>query len=138
LKPFNPIAVALSMGATFIARGFSGDIEFTVELIKQAIKHKGYALVDIFQPCVTFNKINTFKWFKENSYKLDENYDPSNKMKAYEIAHDESKYALGIIYQSNERTSFESQLNIFKKEKTPLYERYHDLDKLEKFINAKK
>ena len=68
------MAVAVSLGASFVARAFSGDKEKTKELLK-AILHKGYALVDIFQPCVSFNKVNNYKWFKENTYYLDEDYD---------------------------------------------------------------
>ncbi len=69
LEPFNPIAVALSLGATFIARTFAGDIDRTSDILQKAIKHKGYALVDVFQPCVSFNKVNTFKWFKSGNKK---------------------------------------------------------------------
>ncbi len=64
LEPFNPIAVAIALEASFVARAFIGDIEETKEILKKAVVHKGYALVDIFQPCVSFNKINTFQWFK--------------------------------------------------------------------------
>ena len=70
LEPFNPIAVAIALDASFVARAFIGDMEKTKEILKKAITHKGYALVDIFQPCVSFNKINTYKWFKENTYYL--------------------------------------------------------------------
>ena len=63
--PFNPLAVALSLGATFVARAFSGDVEQTKEIIKEALQHHGYALVDVFHPCVTFNKLNTFAWFRK-------------------------------------------------------------------------
>src|SRR5512136_2357086 len=65
LEPFNPIAVAIALNASFVARAFSGDMEKTKEIIKKAIQHKGYSLVDILQPCVSFNKINTFKWYRD-------------------------------------------------------------------------
>lgn len=71
-NPVNPIGLALAEGATFVARGFAGDIGHLKELYKQALTHKGFALVDVFQPCVTWNKLNTFKWFKERVYRLDE------------------------------------------------------------------
>ena len=67
---FNPLAVALALDATFVARAFTGDILQTKEIIKAAILHKGYALVDVFQPCVVYNKQNTYQWFKEKSYYL--------------------------------------------------------------------
>jgi len=138
LKPFNPIAVAMAAGATFVARASVTDVKTTTEVIKKAIAHDGYALIDVFQPCVTFNKVNTFKWFKDNTYKLPEDYDPSNREEALKLAFKEDKFPLGVIYQSNERKSFESQLNIYKDNKEPLYKRKRDMKKLEEFINSKK
>ncbi len=71
-EPINPLALAMAGGATFVARGFSGDPGHLTSLIAQAISHKGFALVDIFSPCVTFNKINTFDFFRKRVYKLEE------------------------------------------------------------------
>src|SRR5439155_17545141 len=68
----NPMAIAMAGGATFVGRGFAGDPKHLTELIKKAINHKGYALVDVLQPCVTYNKINTYDWYKERVYKADE------------------------------------------------------------------
>jgi 2-oxoglutarate ferredoxin oxidoreductase subunit beta len=136
LNPFNPIAVAIANGATFVARTFVGDIKGAKEIIKKAIRHKGYALVDLFQPCVTFNKINTYAWFNEHTYKLGEDYDPSNKMKALELAFQEDKLPLGIIYEENGKPTFEEQLTIYKENKDPLFKRNVDLNKLESFINS--
>lgn len=97
---FNPIAFAITSGATFVARSFSGDKDHLKAVIKAAIQHKGYALVDIFQPCVTFNHVNTFKWYKDNTYKLDESYDPTDKMRALEKAMEwDNGIPLGIIYK---------------------------------------
>ncbi|MFW5837214.1 MAG: thiamine pyrophosphate-dependent enzyme, partial [Desulfovibrionaceae bacterium] len=67
---FNPMAVAVAMGCGFVARGFSGEIDHLADLLQQAIRHDGFALVDVFQPCVSFNKVNTFKWYQERCYKL--------------------------------------------------------------------
>jgi len=86
LEPFNPLAVAIALDASFVARAFSGDAEQTKEILKKAIKHKGYALVDIFQPCVSFNKLNTFEWFKNNTYYLDDSHDFSNRNDAFKKA----------------------------------------------------
>ena len=80
-EPFNPLAVAIVLGASFVARTFSGDAEHMKKTFKSAINHKGYSLVDVFQPCVTFNKINTYQWFKENTYHLKDSMIPSIKMK---------------------------------------------------------
>jgi len=137
LEQFNPIATAITMGATFVARASSGDPVQTKEIIKKAIRHKGYALVDILQPCVTFNKINTYKWFKENSYYLDENYNSENKMKALEIAFNTEKLALGIIYKNEDKKAFHEQLTIYKENKEPLFKRKHNIKELESFINSK-
>ncbi len=70
LEPFNPVAIAVALDASFVARAFAGDTEETKEILKKAITHKGFALVDIFQPCISYNKVNTYEWFKENTYYL--------------------------------------------------------------------
>ncbi|MFW6325083.1 MAG: 2-oxoacid:ferredoxin oxidoreductase subunit beta, partial [Desulfovibrionales bacterium] len=75
-RSFNPMAVAVAMEASFVARGFSGETDHLVDLIQQAVRHRGFSLVDIFQPCVSFNKVNTHKWYKEHCYKLDD-HDPT-------------------------------------------------------------
>lgn len=96
----NPLAVAISAGATFVARSFSGDKNHLKDIIKKAINHKGYALVDILQPCITFNKVNTFKWYKDRVYKLDENYNAKDKIGAFKKAQEfgDEGIPLGILY----------------------------------------
>lgn len=85
--PVNPISLALSAGATFIARGFSGDNKQETQLLVEAITHKGFAIVDTMQPCVTFNHKNTFAWFYERVYKLEaEGYNSADRLKAFEKA----------------------------------------------------
>src|SRR3989344_6379295 len=64
LEPFNPISTAIALDCSFVARANCGDLQQTKEIIKKAIQHKGFALVDIFQPCVVYNKVNTYPWFK--------------------------------------------------------------------------
>ncbi|MBU1249439.1 MAG: 2-oxoacid:ferredoxin oxidoreductase subunit beta, partial [Proteobacteria bacterium] len=76
--PFNPVAVAVTMQASFVARGFSGEVEHLTGLIEQAVQHKGFSMIDILQPCVSFNKINTFGWYKERVYQLGPEYDPTD------------------------------------------------------------
>ena len=71
-QPLNPLRIALSSGASFVARSFVGDREHLSKMIKKAFKHKGYALIDILQPCVSFNKINTYKWYSERVFKLND------------------------------------------------------------------
>ena len=86
LEPFNPLAVAIALDAGFVARAFISDAEKTKEILKKAITHKGYALVDIFQPCITFNKINTWEWFKEHTYYLEDSHDPRDRSAAFKRA----------------------------------------------------
>ncbi len=138
-EPFNPMAVAISLGASFVARAFSGDIEETKEIIKKAILHKGYAIVDIFQPCVSFNKVNNFKWFKENTYYLDEKYDPFNQVEAFRKSLETEKYPLGVIYMNKDRvTSFEENLVVYEKNNTPLFERKRDIAKVKSLLDEMK
>lgn len=86
--PVNPIRLALSSDCTFVARGFTGDVPHLTDLIIAATQHKGFALIDVFQPCVSFNKINTHEFFKERVYKLEEveGYDKTNLEEAYKVA----------------------------------------------------
>ena len=106
----NPIALALSSGATYVARGFSGDNLHLAQLMKGAIEHKGFALVDVFSPCVTYNKHNTYPWFRERVYKLeDERHDPSDFRLAIEKAFEWGvRIPLGLFYKV-ERPTYEDQ-----------------------------
>lgn len=98
--PFNPMLIAIAAGATFVARAFSGNPEHLAKMMKAAIAHKGYALVDILQPCVSFNKVNTYSYYKERVYELDETYDNSNKLKALEKSMEiGAKIPIGILYE---------------------------------------
>jgi 2-oxoglutarate ferredoxin oxidoreductase subunit beta len=77
-EAFNPVAVAVAMGAGFVARGFAGEIDHLAELIAAAVRHPGFALVDVLQPCVSFNKINTFAWYRERCSRLGPDHDPTD------------------------------------------------------------
>ncbi|MPW25888.1 2-oxoacid ferredoxin oxidoreductase [Alkalibaculum sp. M08DMB] len=134
-EPFNPLSVALTLGATFVARTFSDEKELTKEIIKQAINHKGYALVDILHPCVSFNKINNFAWYKNNTYILEENYDNSNLMDSMKVAMDTEKMALGIIYKGKEQLTFEKQLAVYQNNLTPISFRKRDLTSVNELID---
>lgn len=108
----NPVSLALSAGGNFISRGFSGDADHLKELIKKAINHKGFSLVDVFQPCVTFNKINTFKFFFDRLYNLDKQtgYKASDKQAAFAqslVWGDKIPY--GLFYQDS-RASYGDHL----------------------------
>lgn len=111
---FNPIVFAVSQGASFVARSFSGDAEHLQRMMVAAIQHQGFALLDILQPCVTFNKINTFKWYKERVRPLPEHYDPSDQVHAFETALKwGSEIPIGIIYR-NDRAAYETKLPLLK------------------------
>ena len=135
LEPFNPLAFAIALDASFVARAFSGDIEQTVDILKKAIEYNGYALVDIFQPCVSFNKLNTVQWFKENTYYL-EDHDPSDRQKAFEKATETEKLPLGIFYKSPQKPSFEENVGIYEEKQDPLYERALDKKKLNNLLET--
>jgi len=134
LNPLNPLALAITMGATFVARGFVGEKEQLVELMKQAITHKGYALLDIFQPCVVFNKINTFQWYKEHTYKLPGSYDPTDRATAMQMAFEwEAGIPLGILYKEEKPTYTES-IEILR-EGPPLVDRDLKPERVLPFLN---
>jgi 2-oxoglutarate ferredoxin oxidoreductase subunit beta len=121
--PVNPIAFAITSGATFVAQAFAGDTTHLVEMIKQGIQHKGFSLVNVLQPCVTFNKRNTYQYYFQHSYKLDEKYDPANLndavLKSLELNNE--KFPLGIIYKEDKKAYHEqlpqlAQTTLVKKE----------------------
>ena len=138
LEPLNPLAVALALDATFVARAFIGDVEQTREIIKQAITHKGFALVDIFQPCVTYNKINTFQWFKANTYYLESAYDPHDRVHAFQRALETEKLPLGVFYLNPGKPTFEEQLAVYRRSPEPLWKRMVNREALAGFIEKKK
>ena len=133
-EPFNPMAVALSMGATFVARAFTGDSERTKEIIKAAILHKGYAIVDIFHPCVTFNKVNTFAWYKNNTYWLENDYDSSQLTNAMVKALEVQKFPLGILYDVKGKPTFDDNLNVYHEDKSPIISRKRDIANVNRLL----
>jgi len=137
LEPFNPIAVAIALDASFVARAFIGDEKETAGILKEAIMHKGFSLVDIFQPCVTFNKQNTYTWFKENTFYL-KNHDYKNRLEAFEMAVQTDRIPLGIFYKHPEKKTFEENLELYKADNTPVIKRIFDRKKMEKLIKSKR
>lgn len=109
--PVNPLALAISQGATFVSQGFAGEVKPLIELTKIAIAHKGFSLVNVLQPCVTFNKVNTYEYYRDKAYHLDQSYDPSNFDQALKTAMEPTtveKFPLGVIYQTSRPTFTES------------------------------
>lgn len=115
-EQLNPLALAVALDCSFVARGFSGDPSHLKELMKEAITHQGFALLDILQPCVTFNKINTYSWYRERLYHLEPEYNPEDRIKAFRKALEwGDRIPIGIIYR-NKRPLFEDRISVIKSE----------------------
>lgn len=125
-EPSNPIAISIAQNISFVARAFCQDTEQTKELMKQAIMHKGFSLLDIFQPCVTFNKVNTYQWFKQNTYYMEGEFD---RLKAFEKSLENEKLPLGIFYRTD-RPTYEENLP------QTLYKNSLDEEKFKELINT--
>lgn len=108
-EPVNPIAIVLAAGATFVARGFAGDIPGLTNMIVQGLNHKGFAFIDVFQPCVTFNHVNTYQWYREHIYTLDETHNTKDRATAFTRALEWGpKVPIGIFYKE-EKPTYEDQ-----------------------------
>lgn len=134
--PFNPISFAVSLDASFVARAFVGDVEEMKEIIKRAITHKGFALVDIFQYCPTYNKKNNYQWFKENTYYLEKTHDSSSRTQAFQKAIERDKYPLGVFYINSDKPTFEENTGVYIGDNRPLYARKVDVKKLEETFRS--
>jgi 2-oxoglutarate ferredoxin oxidoreductase subunit beta len=105
-EPINPIALMVALRASFVARGFAGDVDHLKYLIIEAIKHKGFSFIDVLQPCVTFDRLHTYTWYRQRIYKLEEEgHDPTNweeaMRKAYEWG---DRIPIGIFYREEKPT----------------------------------
>jgi len=127
--PLNGLQLALASGGTFVARGFSGDPAQLATLVEEGIKHEGFALIEVLSPCITHNKINTYKWFRENIYRLekDSSFNPMDKTQAWERLTREGKIPLGLIYVEK-KPSYESL--VLPDKKKPLVFNNLELDNL--------
>jgi 2-oxoglutarate ferredoxin oxidoreductase subunit beta len=113
-EQLNPMALAIALDCSFAARGYAGDIIHLKALIKEAISHKGFSLVDILQPCITFNKINTYDWYRQRVYHIEPEYNPEDKVEAFKKALEwGDKIPIGIIYK-NHRPIFEERIPVIK------------------------
>jgi 2-oxoglutarate ferredoxin oxidoreductase subunit beta len=138
VEPYNPLAIGLAMGATFIARVFIGDMEQTIEVFKQAILHKGFALVDTLVQCVSMNKMNSFKWYKDHTYRLGIDHDVSNKIAAFELAQATNKFGTGIFYKEEGKPTFWENSVAYHSNKEPLFKRKLNFEKLKALIDSKR
>ncbi len=113
-EQLNPLALAIALDCSFVARGFAGEAAHLKELMKTAIQHKGFSLVDILQPCVTFNKVNTYQWYKQRVYPLEADYNPENRTAAFERSLEwGDRIPLGILYR-NSRPIYEDRILMIK------------------------
>ncbi len=111
--PFNPVLMAIASGAGFVARSFSGKPQHLEEMMKRAILFKGYAMVDILQPCVSFNKINTFAWYNKRVYELDDTHDAGNRLTAMERAMEfGDRIPIGVLYEKEQPTYHEKHRSL--------------------------
>lgn len=107
LNSLHPLEMAIALGAGFVARGYSLDTEHLSWLIEEGIQHKGFSLIDVLQPCVSFNKKNTYEWYSKRVYKVNDegSFRPEDKMAAYEKAHEwGERIPIGIIYRTEKET----------------------------------
>ncbi len=126
----NPLALALASGATFVARTFSGDPKHAAEMIKLAMEHKGYALVEILQTCPTYNKVQNNDWYRAQTYKIQEenpSYDPTNPVMAFELAlKDDGRYPVGVLFKNETRPTYAEQVPAYQQNPAPIVE--HSLE----------
>ncbi len=108
--PLNPLALALALNGTFVARGFAGDINHLTDLIVAGVEHNGFALIDVLQPCVTFNKIHTYEWYRERIYKLPPDQPKDDQLQALNLSMQTERLPIGIFYQNKERLTYEQNL----------------------------
>ncbi|MDF1525942.1 MAG: thiamine pyrophosphate-dependent enzyme [bacterium] len=134
-EPFNPLAMAISLNASFVARTFAGDREGTSRVLAAAIRHRGFALVDILQPCVTFNKVNTYQWFKDRIQPIPHFHDPSDRIKALELAFMTETLPVGVLFVNEDKLTFEEFLPVYDSSDEPLYNRGVNRVELQKVID---
>jgi 2-oxoglutarate ferredoxin oxidoreductase subunit beta len=112
-QPVNPLALALAAGGTFISRSWSGDLKHLTWLITEALQHRGYALVDVLQPCVSFNRRYSYDWLRPRVYKVqeEEGYDPADRMAAWAKAQERGeRIPIGILYRDESQPAYEEMV----------------------------
>jgi len=133
-EPFNPIAVAISLNASFVARASTVDQPALKTILQQAIRHPGYALVDVLHPCVSFNKVNTAQWFRQNTHALEDDHDPGDRVEAFRRAIETERLPLGVFYVNPSKPVFERSLPVYQQDDTSLASRRIDMGRLEEFV----
>lgn len=135
LEPFNPIAAAIALGASFVARTCTVDRPGMKAVLGQAMRHHGYALVDVLHPCVSFNKLNTAQWFRDNTYPLEDDHDPNDTMEAFRLATETERLPLGVFYvDPSKKPVFEESLSIYREDDKPLASRRVEMSRLAEYL----
>jgi 2-oxoglutarate/2-oxoacid ferredoxin oxidoreductase subunit beta len=134
-QSLNPMVLAVAMDCSFVARGFAAEIDHLKDLMKEAINHRGFSLVDIFQPCVTFNRVNTYDWYRKRCYKIEAEYNPEDRIQAFQRALEfGERIPLGLLYK-RERPVFEEKVPVIREKplvrQEPLFPPFHGV--LEEF-----
>ncbi|MGM9986479.1 MAG: 2-oxoacid:ferredoxin oxidoreductase subunit beta [Bacillaceae bacterium] len=125
----NVMEMALTAGATFVAQSFSSDLKELTALIEAGLNHKGFSLINVFSPCVTYNKVNTYDWFKNNLTSLSkiEGYNPHNREEAMQTLMKHNSLVTGLIYQNKEQKPYEDLVHGFTE--TPLVDHNLEMEK---------
>jgi len=135
-QPLDPLATAVAANCSYVARAFAGDEDETRGIIRDAMEHKGFSLVDILQPCVSYNRVNTFRWFKDRIYYLDGDHDPADRLAAFERAIENERLPLGLIYRVD-RPPFEVSLAPYLEgDLKPLFRRQTRMDALVDLVES--
>jgi len=112
-RPVQPLSMAIAAGATFVARGYPLEMRQLVRIIGEALQHPGYALVDVLQPCVSFNRASSYDFYKDKVYKLEdeEGYDPQDRTAAWVKAQEwGDRIPIGIVYRGEPVPTYEEQV----------------------------
>lgn len=133
--PLNPLSLAISLDCSFVSRGYAGNISHLTSLIEKAIQHKGLSLVDVLQPCVSFNKLNTFNWYSERVYEMDDTgYELNDRVRAFERSLEwGDRIPLGVFYV-NDKPSFEEHQEVLSS--GPLYKNKPEKEKINELIDG--
>lgn len=128
-EQLNPVALAVALDCSFVARSFAGDGEHLKAMVKEAISHKGFALLDILQPCVTFNRVNTYEWYRKRTYRIEPEYNPTDRVAAFRKALEwGDRIPIGVLYKKD-RLTYEDMVPVLKEK--PLVRQRVELSGLE-------
>jgi 2-oxoglutarate ferredoxin oxidoreductase subunit beta len=112
-SPVNPLALAWAAGGSFIAQSFSSHAQRHTEIVEAAVEHDGFSLVNVFSPCVTFNDVDTYDYFRDSLVDLgEEDHDPSDRERAKEVVMDDEKEYVGVLYQDPDSTGYEKRMRL--------------------------